>query len=35
LINGGYDLGLTNIMNDLEGASVKNRVFSVGVGFQF
>lgn len=35
LINGGYDLGLTNIVKDLQGASAKNRVFSVGVGFQF
>ncbi|MNL20572.1 hypothetical protein D3C87_1418290 [compost metagenome] len=35
LINGGYDLGLTNIVKDSGGASAKNRVFSVGVGFQF
>lgn len=35
LINGGYGLGLTNIYKDIEGASLKNRVFSVGVGYQF
>lgn len=35
LINGGYDLGLTNILKDLQSISAKNRVFSVGVGFQF
>lgn len=35
LINAGYGLGLTNIVKDIEGGSVKNKVFSVGVGFQF
>lgn len=35
LINGGYSLGLTNIMKDSGDASAKNRVFSVGVGYQF
>ncbi|WP_293947046.1 MULTISPECIES: porin family protein [unclassified Sphingobacterium] len=36
LINGGYGLGLTNIVYDNElGLEQKNRVFSVGVGYQF
>ncbi|WP_313268462.1 porin family protein [Sphingobacterium sp.] len=35
LINGGYGLGLTNIVKGAEDGSAKNRVFSVGVGFQF
>lgn len=35
LINGGYDLGLTNILKDYEHVSAKTRGFSVGVGFQF
>ncbi|WP_286857955.1 MULTISPECIES: porin family protein [Sphingobacterium] len=36
LINGGYGLGLTNIAKDTNGeGSLKNRVFSVGVGYQF
>jgi len=37
LINAGYGLGLTNMVNDTEGVdgALKNRVFSVGVGFQF
>ena len=34
LINGGYSLGLTNITNTSV-LNLKNRVFSVGVGFQF
>jgi len=34
-INGGYSLGLTNIFKDADGWSLKNRVFSVGVGYQF
>ncbi|MDQ1149168.1 hypothetical protein [Sphingobacterium zeae] len=36
LINAGYGLGLTNIAKEsFDGESVKNRVFSVGVGYQF
>jgi hypothetical protein len=35
LINGGYDLGLTNIMKNMRGGTMKNSVYSVGVGFQF
>lgn len=36
LINGGYGLGLTNTAKEtFGGASLKNRVFSVGVGYQF
>lgn len=35
LISGGYDLGLTNIVKDLRGGSIKNDVYSVGIGFQF
>ncbi|TYR33001.1 PorT family protein [Sphingobacterium phlebotomi] len=35
LINIGYGLGLTNMMKDIEGATVKNRVWSIGVGYQF
>ncbi|MGE8377876.1 MAG: outer membrane beta-barrel protein [Sphingobacterium sp.] len=35
LINGGYGLGLTNIVKGAEDGSAKNRVFSVGVGYQF
>ncbi|MGJ1410113.1 porin family protein [Sphingobacterium thalpophilum] len=35
LINAGYGLGLTNMYKDIEGATSKNRVFSVGVGYQF
>ena len=35
LINGGYGLGLTNMAKDSGDASLKNRVFSVGVGYQF
>lgn len=35
LINAGYGLGLTNMYKDLDGVTSKNRVFSVGVGFQF
>lgn len=36
LLNGGYGLGLTNIMYDnILGVKQKNRVFSVGVGYQF
>ncbi|RKE42685.1 porin family protein [Sphingobacterium detergens] len=34
LINGGYGLGLVDLAG-LDGASLKNRVFSVGVGYQF
>lgn len=33
LINGGYGLGLTKINDDGDSKS-KNRVFSVGIGFQ-
>ncbi|WP_294347757.1 hypothetical protein [uncultured Sphingobacterium sp.] len=36
LINAGYGLGLTNMAKkSVNGVSVKNRVFSVGVGYQF
>lgn len=35
LINGGYGLGLTNMLKDIDGVTSKNRVFSVGVGYQF
>ena len=36
LINAGYGLGLTNMAKEsFDGTSVKNRVFSVGVGYQF
>lgn len=36
LINGGYGLGLTNTAKEtFGGASLKNRVFSVGIGYQF
>ncbi|WP_293882007.1 hypothetical protein [Sphingobacterium sp. UBA1498] len=36
LINAGYGLGLTNMAKEsFDGASIKNRVFSVGVGYQF
>ncbi|MFD2969749.1 porin family protein [Sphingobacterium bambusae] len=35
LINAGYGLGLTNIAKEAPGTTVKNRAFSVGVGFQF
>jgi len=35
LINAGYGLGLTNMYKDIEGVTSKNRVFSVGVGYQF
>lgn len=36
LINAGYGLGLTNIAKDMGGeGSLKNKVFSVGIGFQF
>lgn len=35
LINGGYDLGLTNILKDSGGVSAKTRGFSVGIGYQF
>lgn len=36
LINAGYGLGLTNIAKDTDGdGSLKNKVFSVGIGFQF
>lgn len=35
LINGGYSLGLANMDKNADGWSVKNRVFSLGVGFQF
>lgn len=35
LLNGGYSLGLANIAKDSGGATVKNRVFSVGIGYQF
>ena len=35
LINLGYGLGLTNMVKDSGDLSSKNRVFSVGVGFQF
>lgn len=35
LINAGYGLGLTNMYKDIEGVNSKNRVFSVGVGYQF
>ncbi|WP_312790614.1 porin family protein [Sphingobacterium sp.] len=35
LVNGGYGLGLTNMAKDSGETSIKNRVFSVGVGYQF
>ncbi len=39
LINGGYGLGLANLVNDpgLPGISIKgyNRIFSFGIGFEF
>ena len=35
LINAGYGLGLTNLNPDSDGQNIKNRVISVGVGFQF
>ncbi|WP_286736829.1 MULTISPECIES: porin family protein [Sphingobacterium] len=35
LINGGYGLGLTNIAKDSGESSIKNRLFSVGIGYQF
>lgn len=36
LINAGYGLGLMNIAKDTDGeGSLKNKVFSVGIGFQF
>ncbi|WP_294187426.1 porin family protein [uncultured Sphingobacterium sp.] len=35
LINVGYGLGLTNMYKDIEGVTSKNRVFSLGVGYQF
>jgi len=34
LINGGYSLGIVDL-GGFEGASLKNRVFSVGIGYQF
>ncbi|WP_293888879.1 MULTISPECIES: hypothetical protein [unclassified Sphingobacterium] len=36
LINAGYGLGLTSMDKEsFDGASIKNYVFSVGVGYQF
>ncbi|MGJ1431256.1 outer membrane beta-barrel protein [Sphingobacterium spiritivorum] len=35
LLNGGYNLGLTNLAKDSDDASLKNRVISVGIGYQF
>lgn len=36
LINAGYGLGLANMLKDSDGeGSMKNKVFSVGIGFQF
>lgn len=36
LINAGYGLGLANMLKDVEGdVAMKNKVFSVGIGFQF
>lgn len=35
LINAGYSLGLTNMLKDSDGETLKNRVFSVGIGYQF
>lgn len=35
LFNAGYGLGLANMAKEVEGFSVKNRVLSVGIGFQF
>jgi len=35
LINAGYGIGLTNMGKDSGDAKAKNRVFSVGIGFQF
>ncbi|WP_294347755.1 porin family protein [uncultured Sphingobacterium sp.] len=35
LINVGYGIGLTNMYKDIDGVTAKNRVFSVGVGYQF
>lgn len=34
LINAGYSLGLTNIAKDSGDSSAKNRIFSVGIGYQ-
>lgn len=35
LINAGYGLELTNMYKDIDGVTAKNRVFSVGIGYQF
>lgn len=35
LFNGGYSLGLTNMANESGEASLKNRMFSFGIGYQF
>ncbi|MGJ1196699.1 porin family protein [Sphingobacterium spiritivorum] len=35
LLNGGYSLGLTNLLKDSDNASLKNRLFSLGIGYQF
>lgn len=35
LVNVGYGLGLANVAKDSGDATMKNKVFSVGVGFQF
>ncbi|QQT26599.1 MULTISPECIES: porin family protein [Sphingobacterium] len=35
MLNGGYSFGLTNLAKDSDDASLKNRVISVGIGYQF
>lgn len=34
-VGANYDFGLTNIMNGLEGGSLKNRCLSISVGYNF
>lgn len=35
LISTGYGLGLTNMTKNLDGVSTRNRIWSIGIGFQF